>query len=192
VRGQYVYYGRAFQIEEGRVTFLGHSPPNPRLDVKALYLAEESGTRVLLHAHGSIRDPRLDLSSEPPLSQQDVLAVLLFGAPLDQAGGGDGPGQEAAVEVLSGYLIKELRDTRLFRKLDIDVFRVRQTAAGGNELTVGRYLTEDLYVAYEQTVGEQGQRRLRAEYAFLPHWSILGRTAEDRYILDFLFKYDLP
>ncbi|MBI4396354.1 MAG: translocation/assembly module TamB, partial [Elusimicrobia bacterium] len=197
IRGHYIYYGRTFQIQEGRVTFIGDSPPNPQLNVNALYVAEESGTRITLRLEGTAKQPQLTLTSEPPLAEQDILSVLLFGAPLDQAGTptGDGIGRETAMEVLSGYFLSQLRQTPGFQELDIDVFQVKQTPEGQREVTVGRYLTEDLYLSYEQTLGELAQRQIRAEYTLTPHWSLLGQSggsvAGPRFFVDLMFNFSI-
>ena len=94
------------------------------------------------------------------------------------------------MEIVSGYLIRQLRQTALFEELGIDVLRVQQTAEG-REIAAGRYIGEDLYVGYEQVLGELGQRRLRADYALSPHWTLEGQTANsDNYVVDMLFDYD--
>jgi autotransporter translocation and assembly factor TamB len=70
---------------------------------------------------------------------------------------------------------------------------VKPTGEGAAaDLTVGRYITRDLFLSFEQTLGEDGGRRINAEYSLTPLWSLEGGTGSDgRYVVDVLFKYPL-
>ncbi|MGQ0645649.1 MAG: translocation/assembly module TamB domain-containing protein [Elusimicrobiota bacterium] len=193
VRGRYVIYGRTFRLQEGRAAFTGEHPPDPFLNAKALYREASSRTDIFLTVEGRLRDPRLSLSSDPPYGE-DVLSLLIFGQPLDEAGSGGGlPGQEEAAAYAAGYLLGRARQTRAFEKLDLDVFQLKPTGEGAAaDLTVGRYITRDLFLSFEQTLGEDGGRRINAEYSLTPRWSLEGGTGSDgRYVVDVLFKYPL-
>lgn len=188
LRGQYGLYGRTFVIQSGRAIFHGETPIDPALAVRALYLEENSGTKVFLDVGGTASRPTLTLSSLPPLEEQDILSLLAFGRPLD--GGKEADGSGAAQSLVANYLLQQTRNIPLIRRLDLDILQVRKSAAGDTDLTVGRYLSRDLFVSYDQTLGDDGQRRLNAEYTFTPHWSLFGRRSNgSQYIIDLLFKY---
>jgi len=194
IRGRYVYLGRSFDIEEGRLGFLGTAPPDPDLNIQALYVARPSGTQIHLTITGTLRQPRLALSSEPPLTEEQIVQVLIFGQPLDQgdpsAAGGEEDRAAMAGSLLASYLLREARETPVFRALDLDVFELKTGDEAG--VTVGRYLTSDLFISYEQTLGENGQRRVNAEYSLTPRWMLNGKTGtEGRYTVDLLFRYPL-
>jgi hypothetical protein len=194
VRGQYTYLGRTFEVQEGRADFLGSVPPDPRLKARGVYVAQPAGIRVNLDLSGTRTQPQLALSSEPSWPETDIVCILATGRPCQEmrAGGeATGPeerGQQVAQQFLSSYLLQKVRQTSVFQKVDLDVFQVK-TREGQADVTVGRYLTRDLFVSVEQTLGENAQRRVNAEYSLTPRWSLEGRTSsEGRYVLDLLFK----
>jgi translocation and assembly module TamB len=188
LRGRYSLYGRTFDVQKGRATFHGELPVDPALDVRAMYLEENSGTKVFIDVGGTAKEPKIELSSLPPMEEQDILAVLAFGRPLD---GAEGPGGSAAAQSLvANYLLQKTRDIPLVRQLDLDILQVERSPAGDTSLTVGRYVSPDLFVSYDQTVGDDGQRRLNAEYTLTDHWSLFGRRSKgNHYVIDLLFKF---
>lgn len=187
VRGEYIFYGRAFAFERGKVSFLGKSPPDPGLDVRAVYVAEQSNVKIYLNGKGTLRQPELSLTSEPPMEETDILSVLVTGAPRGAAGSG-GAGEEAARLMAANYLAEQLR-SRLQDRFSVDQLKLSLTDQGGAELTIGQNVTEDLYVSYANTLGSEGERRLNAEYTLTPVWSLNGTTSSiGRYVIDLLFK----
>ena len=60
------------------------------------------------------------------------------------------------------------------------------------DLTVGRYITRDLFISYGQVLGQGGEKRVSAEYSVSRHWSLEGKNSSDgRYVADLLFKYGI-
>ncbi|WP_437668721.1 translocation/assembly module TamB domain-containing protein [Sorangium sp. So ce131] len=75
-------FGKEFEIERGRVRLREEETSNPHLNVTARWDAPD-GTRIYADYIGNLRpitDKKLRFRSNPPSSQQDILARLLFGA----------------------------------------------------------------------------------------------------------------
>lgn len=65
-------------------------------------------------------------------------------------------------------------------------------AANQPDVTVGRYVTKDLFVGYGQVLGQGGEKRVNAEYSISKHWSLEGKNSSDgRYVADLLFKFGI-
>ncbi|WP_437910922.1 translocation/assembly module TamB domain-containing protein [Sorangium sp. So ce327] len=100
-RGELEIYGKAFEIEGGRVRLREEEASNPHLNVTAHWDAPD-GTRIHVAFNGNLRpitDRSLRFTSSPPSSQQDILARLLFGADFSegaQAAGSQTPAGLAA------------------------------------------------------------------------------------------------
>ncbi|WP_437892809.1 translocation/assembly module TamB domain-containing protein [Sorangium sp. So ce124] len=100
-RGELEIYGKAFEIEGGRVRLREEEASNPHLNVTAHWDAPD-GTRIHVDFNGNLRpitDRSLRFTSSPPSSQQDILARLLFGADFSegaQAAGAETPAGLAA------------------------------------------------------------------------------------------------
>lgn len=85
VRGSYEFQGRDFSIVRGGgIQFAGLEELNPGFDVTALRTV--SGVEARVHIGGTLEQPRLSLSSQPPLEQADILSLILFGRSVNRLG----------------------------------------------------------------------------------------------------------
>ena len=199
VRGDYVYFSRVFQIQQGTLKLAGETPMDAVLSAQGLYVDPGTRTKIHLQLGGTLREPKLHLSSEPPMDERDIVSYLAVGRPLYEVGGVEGRkvgGTEEAAAVLADYLSQGLR-RYLPPQLALDVFRVSvQNGAPG--LTVGRYITRRLFVSYGQAAGGDLSRRVDATYTLSPHWLVETQNTSGRgaagtgttdNIVDLLFSF---
>jgi translocation and assembly module TamB len=80
-RGYVELQGKRFQIERTSVTFTGQAPDNPIVQATAVYVAPDAqGTKVIAKFIGPVKTGKLTLESEPELSQNEILSLLMFGS----------------------------------------------------------------------------------------------------------------
>src|SRR5262249_12018349 len=70
LRGWYAFQGRHFTLDQGTITFVGASPPEPMLDVRGSLKTPDY--LVTAQVGGTSAKPTLTLSSEPALEQADI------------------------------------------------------------------------------------------------------------------------
>src|SRR5262249_34013301 len=141
---------------------------NPIFDLQA-------GTRVgeyqvTLHAEGTVDDFHYDLSSTPPLPEQDIVALLLTGRTL---GGATTAETGGLAEGTNGaYLTGMTGDLagRVVGRAGIDVFSIDplQVNAQGDpttRVTIGKQVTPDLFVAYSSDLGSTQGSIYQLDYA---------------------------
>lgn len=196
VRGSYAYLGKNFEVKSARINFTGKSPPDPGIYLLAAYDDKVNSMRVFFEAEGTMRYPKSRLYSEPPMEQRDIMSVMVTGRPLYalySSGNGGAPGRSGASatpaeQALAGYISG--RAGLLVRdKLDLDMLNIRMTQERRADVTIGRYLTSDLFVSYGQTLGPRGEKRVNAEYSLSKRLSLEGKTSsEGLYSADLLFK----
>jgi translocation and assembly module TamB len=177
LRGWYAFQGRRFTIEDGTVTFAGAAPPEPAFDVTASY--EVPRYRILVHVGGSGEKPTLTLSSEPPLEQADILAVLLFGKPTSELGRGQSVDlQRQAAQIAAGYVVPELQAS-VMETLGVDTLSVElpQDPASPGRVSVGRYVAGDVFVSLAQEFGARAAQIMSLEYGLTPRISVRGSTS---------------
>lgn len=80
VHGSYMQFTKLFNIERGTVSIGG---ANRNIQVDLLATLENMGYKYSIHVQGSRDEPRLTLSSEPPLPTSEILAHILFAKNLD-------------------------------------------------------------------------------------------------------------
>ena len=157
--GTFDFAGREFELTEGRIEFdRSRREIDPRLDIEAAYDAGE--VTAIIGVTGPASDPELALRSEPPRPDEDVMALILFGKQ---------PTELTALESLQiANAVAQLTGTsplggggpgitdKLRSSLGLDSLSVGVGADGAAALGVGKYVTDDLYVAARQSAGETG------------------------------------
>jgi len=85
VRGNVDVFGKRFTIEPSSTVAFTGDASNPQLVVTALNVAPD-GTRIFADVIGTPKKMNVKLRSEPPLSQDEIVGLLLFGSPEGLAG----------------------------------------------------------------------------------------------------------
>ncbi|MGH8007261.1 MAG: translocation/assembly module TamB domain-containing protein, partial [Candidatus Binatia bacterium] len=171
VRGWYVFQGRKFRLERGRVVFTGGIPIDPGLDVVALYTLPDY--RVYVAIGGTASTPTLTLRSEPTLEQADILSVLAFGRPVEQLTGGEKASlQSRAVQATVGYVAADLRrsvaDKLGVENLEVDV----GSSLAESSIGVGKQVSRNIFVSTSQKLGNKQEREVAIEYHLIPGWQL--------------------
>ncbi len=151
-QGTYLVQGTKLNITRGRLIFQG-PPDNPVLDILALrtirgsqrlenYVDEVKAGVVVT---GSIRSPLVRLSSQPAMSETEVLSYILFGKPL-----GRGADQQnlAILGKAAQLLLGDKMDSSLVSRLKLDTLDIQSEGGDVSQsiVTVGKYLDPRLYL----------------------------------------------
>ena len=190
IRGDFEFLGRDFTVPDKKavVRFRGADPPNPALDVEAHHPLDRSivaevgqaasgDPKIVVRVTGYALEPRLDLSSDPGMSETDILFVLMTGRPPSNAGvGQDESVANQAVAAASG-IFSGLLQQRLSGTLPVDMLRIETGDQGfqDSRIKVGKYITDDIFVSYAYQFGsgdEDSGYEARIEYHFLPRWMV--------------------
>jgi hypothetical protein len=197
VRGHYIYLGNTFVVNSGLITFSGEYPADPSIAAEASMEEHGAPYKVYFSASGTMRTPKILLSSDPSMEQRDIISYLVTGKPLYELyapaknGARAGRDDRTAQNLAAGYLSQQASAT-VGRKLSLDVVNLKMTGNSQADITVGRYVTKDLFISYGQVLGPGGEKRVSAEYAVTRHLSLEGKnTGDGRYTTDLLFKFGI-
>ena len=203
VRGQYELFGRTFVISEGVVTFQGGEEINPDLNLEANYTikSQDSESKILnVLVTGDAMDPTLSFTlDEESISEGDALSYIVFGKSLNelstsqQAGVSDAStesmAKSAAASMLASQLTKMLGNT-----FDVDYLEIKsQEDFDSASLSVGKYLTNDLFVSYEQQLGtttdyDVSRYEVKLEYQILKFLFLQLNNSTNDSGFDLIFK----
>lgn len=92
--------GKTFEIERGVVTFQGGDPGNPTVTATARWDAPEY--TVYADYIGDVKNGRIKLRSEPPLTPSEIANLLMFGSPEGSGSGSEDPNTAALAVGLAG------------------------------------------------------------------------------------------
>jgi translocation and assembly module TamB len=179
VRGTYRFQGKRFDIRRGAVSFEGSATPDPLLDIEATHRVRDITIVIVLSGRAS--DPIVTLSSEPTMSEDDVLSYLFFGRSTSQLGSKQPTGNldRAATALAAGIALQEA--SRLVEDaLPVDTIDVRIEEDGSSgDVGVGKYLTNDLFVRYERGFGTTATDGVRIEMRLNDQWSVETEASSD-------------
>lgn len=165
VNGLYKAYGQDLKVQRGRILFAGGAIDNPMLDIRAVRQVQDvtAGVKV----SGTAQAPQIDLFSEPMLDQTNILSYIVLGKPAAQATkGGD---NQALLAAAASSMTMEQGDgfaKKMANDLGLDDAGIgsntqnnpnvpsasstttKSSAVSDSALTVGKYLTPELYISY--------------------------------------------
>ncbi len=177
--GRVRYLDRDFEIQEGTLRQFSATEINPTLEITASSEAQDFTTviqpdyNVNVQVRGTMKNPNITLTSNPPLEQQEIINLLTFG------GTQGGPGfQTRGGQILSSYLTglgsQYIEQVTGLGNVSISGNIFEQN--GGLSLTVSQNLTSRISVSYQTDVTDIGQYAVQVMYRVFPQLRLIGRT----------------
>ena len=175
-KGYYQMEEKRFTLNESHLYFAG-DPKKPLLDIKANYVKDEYVIHIFIS--GSVDEPIVNFNSEPYLTQQEILSLILF----DGTGSSSGQGAEAYT-LLGGTFAKGL-----IKSLGIDVDHLLLGTNADDELSleVGRKISKDITFMYMYENGENGAK-VRVEHSKKFETDIIIMPSASS--IEFLYRQD--
>lgn len=171
VDGSYTIYRQELRIARGRLLFDGGPVENPGLDIRA----ERRPRNVVVgvRIRGMLRDPRVDLFSDPSMPESDVLSYLMFGVPLQESGAEGRSATAAALTGAGGWVADQVGG-----RVGIDEVAVEEGATEDETaLVLGTYLSPRLYVSYGVGLFESFSR-VRLRYSLGRRWALEAQSGQ--------------
>lgn len=195
VRGKLELQGKQFIIDRGVVSFVGPDPSNPTI-VATAYWDGPEGIRVYADFSGQPTSGKLSLRSEPSLSQDEILALILFGSPDGSFGADAPPGQGASTGVkaagIAGGVVTQGLNKAISGITSVDIATRIDTSKADSprpELAVQISRSVSARLGYKLGVPAPGENPDRTEltldWRFVRNWSLVttvgdqGSTAVD-------------
>ncbi len=213
VKGRYRTYGVNLEIIRGRLFFAGGTINRPSLDVLAL---RTIGTiRAGVTVSGTLQRPVTRLYSEPAMPDTDILAYIVLGHPLGSSGEQASLLTQAAGALLTSGQAAALQD-KIKNHLGLSTLEIQGGVGAGNGsmgykplqvtapgaipvdqqagitetvLTVGKYLTPQLYISYGKSLFT-GSNLFRLRYDVFKNWQIETQTGSGESGADIYYKME--
>jgi len=168
VRGFYEFQSRRFNVErDGTIRFVGLPTMNPLLDVGATRKIPNTGVTARVHITGTAKAPQLQLTSDPPLEESDILALIVFNRPVNELGTGERSSLAAtAGGIATGFIAAPLGQS-IGKALDLDLFEITTTKESGElaaGVTLGQQLNERTFIRMRQEFGVRSTTEFQLEY----------------------------
>jgi translocation and assembly module TamB len=176
--------GRDLQIEQGTLRFTG-DPEDPVIDLVAWRRHQPVEAGVHLTVSAGL--PVMTLLSRPEVPEPDKLSWLVLGTAFDTHRGGRNAALQAAAEVVVAGSDRTSPVRSLSSNFGLERLSIRTTSSGAgdpggsegfapdNILTLGRRLSERLFLSYEQSLRGL-QNLVRLQYQITEHLSFRLRA----------------
>ncbi len=168
VRGQYDMLGKTFVIDEGTITFEGGEELMPKMNITASYAfrnAQREEKKLDVTITGTADSPAVSFTlNGSAVNEGDALSYILFGRgmnelSIDQQDNLNGAGGGQLAETAAASILSSQISNFLSKKLNVDYIEVKSNGGFDNAtVVVGKYLTNDLFVSYEQRFGATDQK----------------------------------
>lgn len=200
VRGQYSFQGRPFTIlRDSELRFEGTDELlNPVVDVTGE--RQISGVTARVHVTGTMREPEIALSSDPPLDEGDILSLIAFNQTMNSLQTSERVSLASRAGVLAARAFATPIADSVARALDFDLFEIQPSddTGTGATLTVGRQINENLFVGFRQEFGSEDVSQVSFEFRLTEFLRLVTSFAQgteqtrrtppiDRAGLDFIF-----
>jgi translocation and assembly module TamB len=165
-------------MRDGRIRFQGNDVIDPLLDLTARRVI--AGVETFVHVRGTMLQPELSFSSNPPQDESDILSLIIFGTPTNELG--DTQQVQLAVraqELAGGYLASGLSQA-IGGALNLDEFEIQATGENGlgPSVLVGQQVAKGLFVRLRQGFGTEQATEFILEYQLASFLRLQG-TASD-------------
>jgi len=163
--------GRVFTLQRGKVTFTGEAPQEAVLDISAVY--QNPAAKVDVRVSGTAEEPKIALTSEPPMDESQIALLIATGRTELKAGaGGTGTltGDEAGRAALGAAA------TLAFKEVLADKLPIDSVSLDSSQLRAGKYVTDKIYVGYTRRFNAsidqtENSNEVRVEYQITPRWT---------------------
>lgn len=186
-----------FEVTKGEFEFTKSVELDPDLDLKAQTEVtrppqEGSSVIVRLEVTGTMREPDFRFYSDPSYPLEDIITLLSVGTTGQELASLNAVGRGGERLVSHYFRLKVLR--QLQKTMAIDAIDVKTELLGEEEkkaeLTVGKYVSRDLFLSYTQDLFATSKNQFRAEYYLWRGGAIVAeRDEEDKYNLGVQFKF---
>lgn len=176
IRGTLDFAGRAFDIERGRVRFLGGETFDPRISISATEQIRD--VTVTVKVEGSAFSPQFEFASTPGLPQDEILARILFGSSIANLSALEAVQLAQSLNTLSGSGggLNPLGALRSSTGIDrLRLLAADEATGQGTALAAGQYISDDIYV--EVVTDARGFTATQLEISLSRTLSVLSQAS---------------
>lgn len=185
--GKLFFRGNTFDILVTNVEYNYTPPENPKLYVNAqTRVTENPADRnsrpqsydIDLIAQGPAKDPKLTMTSQPPLSQQQIVSLLALGVTSsgESTGGlNDENNSQGSIRIGSALIEKPLgKEIKNRLGLDFSISSNNSTTDNSQKVTLSKQLTPKVTASASRSVGKSQSNSAKLEYQMNKNISVIG------------------
>ena len=161
--GTYSFQGRRFDVDPAS-SIIFHGDLNPELYVGVTRVIQGVQTRVVVT--GELQKPELQLTSVPPLSESDVLSLIVFNTQTNQLTTEQQQDLIVRAGTLAAGFIAAPLVTALSNQIGLDILGVEPGSFPGEgpRVTIGQEIAPGLLARFSRQFGAEPYDEATLEY----------------------------
>jgi translocation and assembly module TamB len=180
--------GQKYHLDRGDITFANPIRIDPILDMEATTRVRDFDITIGLH--GTIEKLTTTYRSDPPLSSDDIIALLAFGRTQEESyvatgrtSTGSGLGEGAGNLVL-GQAINQAVSNRVSKLFGVSSIRINPSVGGPDNnpsarLTIEQQVSNNVTLTYITNLTQSAQQVIQFEYNINSEYTVQGIRDEN-------------
>ncbi len=176
--------GTKYHLDRGDVTFANPVRIDPILDVEATTRVRDFDITIGLH--GTLEKLTTTYRSDPPLSSDDIIALLAFGRTQEEsfASGRTSSLGEGAGGMVLGSLINQQVSNRASKLFGVSAIRINPAVGGPDNnpsarLTIEQQVSNNVTLTYITNLTQSAQQVIQFEYNINEDYTVQGVRDEN-------------
>ena len=190
-KGKMNLVGSELELNKGEVTFDGSIPIVPTLNLVLEH--NSAGVQSFITLKGMALKPTLEMTSNPYLPSDEVLAHILFSRSVSELSDFEKIRLAGVLTSLVGFNISSGITGATKNFLGVDVLEVNsKDGADGNEeisVEIGKYIKNNFYVGIEQGLGQQNTSGV-LKYEVNENFSVGTKAGTEATEIGFKWRFD--
>jgi translocation and assembly module TamB len=187
--------GAKYHLERGDIAFTDPIRIDPVLDVQATTRVRDYDITIGLH--GTLEKLNTTYRSDPPLSSEDIVALLAFGRTQQENAMGTTPSSgfaETASGALMSEAINQTVNNRVSKLFGVSSIRINPSVGGPDNnpnarLTIEQQVSNNVTFTYITNLAQSAQQVIQFEYNINSEYTIEGIRDENGVVsLDVLIR----
>jgi translocation and assembly module TamB len=187
VEGEYKAFGQYVRIRRGVLSYDMTPLDEPTLDLVGEREIKLEDIVVSINVRGTLTEPFITLTSEPPLPENEALSYLLMGRSINTLQSGEAASLDRAAASLAigggGLLLGGIGS-----RIGLDEVSVEQTGEEDTSVVLGKYLSPRLFVSYGISIAE-AINTIKLRYTLNERWSLKAEAGLEQ-AADIEFKVE--
>jgi translocation and assembly module TamB len=176
--------GSKYHLDRGDITFANPVHIDPILDMEATTRVRDFDITIGLH--GTMEKLTTTYRSDPPLSSDDIIALLAFGRTQEESASTVRTGSlgEGAGGLVLGEAINQAVSNRVSKLFGVSSIRINPSIGGADNnpsarLTVEQQVSKDVTLTYITNLTQSAQQVIQFEYNINTEFTLLGIRDEN-------------
>ncbi|MDR3748014.1 MAG: translocation/assembly module TamB domain-containing protein [Acidobacteriota bacterium] len=187
--------GTRYHLDRGDVTFTDPVRIDPVLDIQATTRVRDYDITIGLH--GTVEKLNTTYRSDPPLSSENIVALLAFGRTQQEIAAGGTPSSgfaETASGAMLSQAINQTVGNRVSKLFGVSSIRINPSVGGPDNnpnarLTVEQQVSNNVTFTYITNLAQSAQQVIQFEYNINSEYTIQGIRDENGVVsLDLLVR----